>query len=178
MDILEQLFCFLPEQGMRPLLLTFAALSIMILRSRSTTEALILTAALNNEFGITKARLAHELVLTYRRVNKHCDELVQKRLLEYDPVTRTYQATPIGKEMVKLTEQLAVDYTPVNSMLSKYKSRIEEGRVKREDHTQRILKGTYTNTKLRLSLFAASPLLLLEQAIMYIDDCLLQAVRC
>ncbi|MFL6423454.1 MAG: hypothetical protein ACJ71R_07665 [Nitrososphaeraceae archaeon] len=178
MDILEQLFCFLPEQGMRPLLLIFAALSIMILRSRSTTEALILTAALNNEFGITKARLAHELVLTYRRVNKHCDELVQKRLLEYNPVTRTYQATPLGKEMVKLTEQLAVDYTPVNSMLSKYKSRIEEGRVKREDHAQRILKGTYTNTKLRLSLFAASPLLLLEQAIMYIDDCLLQAVRC
>lgn len=178
MDILEQLFCFLSEQGMRPLLLIFAALSIMILRSRSTTEALILTAALNNEFGITKARLAHELVLTYRRVNRHCDELVQKRLLEYNPVTRTYQATPLGKEMVKLTEQLAVDYTPVNSMLSKYKSRIKEGRVKREDHAQRILKGTYTNTKLRLSLFAASPLLLLEQAIMYIDDCLLQAVRC
>ena len=150
----------------------------MRLRSRSTTEALILTAALNNEFGITKARLAHELVLTYRRVNKHCDELVQKRLLEYNPVTRTYQATPLGEEMVKLTEQLAVDYTPVNSMLSKYKSRIEEGRVMRGDHTQRILKGTYTNTKLRLSLFAASPLLLLEQAIMYIDDCLLQAVRC
>ncbi|MDQ3836790.1 MAG: hypothetical protein M3270_07645 [Thermoproteota archaeon] len=158
--------------------MTFVALSPMRLRSQSTIEALILTAALKNEFGITKARLAHELVLTYRRVNKHCDELVQKRLLEYDPVTRTYQATPLGKEIVKLTEQLAVHYTPVDSMLSKYKSRIEEGRIKTGDHAQRILKGTYTNTKSRLSLFAASPLLLLEQAIIHVDDCLLQAVLC
>jgi predicted transcriptional regulator len=178
MDILEQLFRFLPEQGMRLLLLTFAALLSMRLRSRYTIEALILTAALNNEFGITKARLAHELVLTYRRVNNHCEELVQKRLLDYNPVTRTYQATPLGREMVKLTEQLAVHYAPVDSMLSKYKSRIEEGRAKRGDHARRILKGIYTNNKSRLSLFAASPLLLLEHAIMHIDDCLLQAVLC
>jgi predicted transcriptional regulator len=178
MDILEQLFRFLPEQGMRLLLLTFAALLSMRLRSRYTIEALILTAALNNEFGITKARLAHELVLTYRRVNNHCEELVQKRLLDYNPVTRTYQATPLGREMVKLTEQLAVHYAPVDSMLSKYKSRIEEGRAKRGDHARRILKGIYTNNKSRLSLFAASPLLLLEHAIMHVDDCLLQAVLC
>ncbi len=150
----------------------------MRLRPQSTIAALILTAALNNKFGITKARLARELVLTYRRVNKHCDELIQKRLLEYNPVTRTYQATPLGKEMVKLTEQLAVQYAPVDSILSKYKSRIEEGRVKRADHVQRILKGTYSNAKSGISLLAASPLLLLEQAIMHIDDCLLQAIPC
>ncbi|MGH9927369.1 MAG: hypothetical protein ACRD5B_18535, partial [Nitrososphaeraceae archaeon] len=83
-------------------------------RTTYTINALILTAALNNEFGITKARLARELVLTYRRVNKHCDELVEKRLLEYDPVTRSYHATPLGREMVKLTEQMAIHYSPVN----------------------------------------------------------------
>ena len=163
---------------MRPLLLTFVVLPSMRLRAQSTIDALILTAALNNEFGITKARLAHELVLTYSKVNKHCEELVQKRLLEYNPVTRTYQATPLGKEMVKLTEQLAVHYTPVNNMLAKYKSRLEEGRIKTVDRARRILKETCANSKSSVSLFAASPLLLLEHAIMYVDDCVLQAMPC
>jgi predicted transcriptional regulator len=95
---------------MRSLLWSFVVLSLMKLRGQSTIDALILTAALNNEFGVTRARLAQELVLTYRRVNNHCEELVQKCLLEYNPVTRTYHATPLGKEMVKLTEQLAVHY--------------------------------------------------------------------
>jgi predicted transcriptional regulator len=178
MDILEQLSGFLPEQGTRLLLLTFVVLPPMRLRARSTIDALILTAALNNKFGITKARLAHELVLTYSRVNKHCDELVQKRLLRYNPVTRTYQATPLGKEMVKLTEQLAVHYTPVNNILAKYKSRLEDGRIKTVDRARRILKETYDDSKSSVSLFAASPLLLLEHAIIHVDDCLLQAIAC
>ena len=138
---------------MRSLLLSFVMLSSMKLRGQSTIEALILTAALNNEFGITRARLAQELVLTYRRVNKHCEELVQKRLLEYNPVTRTYHATPLGKEMVKLTEQLAVHYTPVNGLLAKYKLRLEEGKMKTRDHARRILKETYANGKSKVSLF-------------------------
>src|SRR5918911_1646624 len=146
-------------------------LSPMKLRGQSTIDALILTAALNNEFGITRARLAQELVLTYRSVNKHCEELVQKRLLEYDPVTRTYHATPLGKEMVKLTEQLAVHYTPVNSVLAKYKLRLEEGKMKTRDHAQRILKEASANSKSKLSLFAAS-FLLLENSFMYLNDCL------
>ena len=152
-------------------------LSPMKLRGQSTIEALILTAALNNEFGITRARLAQELVLTYRRVNKHCEELVQKRLLEYNPVIRTYQATPLGKEMVRLTEQLAVHYTPVNSMLAKYKLRLEEGRMKTRDHARRILKETYANSKSKLSLFASS-FLLLENSFMDLHDCLLEALPC
>ena len=91
-------------------------------------------------------------------MNKHCEELVQKRLLEYDAVTRTYQATPLGKEMVKLTEQLAVHYTPVNSMLAKYKLRLEEGKMKTRDHARRILRETYANSKSKSSsLFAAKP---------------------
>ena len=158
--------------------MTFVVLPPMRLRARSTIDALILTAALNNEFGITKARLAHELVLTYSKVNKHCEELVQKRLLRYNPVTRTYQATPLGKEMIKLTEQLAVHYTPVNSMLAKYKSRLEVGRIKTVDRARRILKETCHDSKSCLSIFAASPLLLLEHAIMHVDDCLLQSIPC
>jgi predicted transcriptional regulator len=147
-------------------------------RGQSTIDALILTAAMKNEFGITKARLARELVLTYRRVNKHCEELVEKRLLEYDPVTRTYHATPLGREMVKLTEQLAVHYTPVNNMLAKYKSRLEVGRIKTRDHSQRILRETYANGRAKLSMFAASPLLLLEQLFIHLDDCIVQALPC
>ena len=50
--------------------------------AQSTLNALSLTAGLNNEFGFTKARLARELVLICRKVNKHCKELVAKRLLE------------------------------------------------------------------------------------------------
>ena len=147
-------------------------------RAQSTIDALILTAAMKNEFGITKARLARELVLTYRRVNKRCEDLVQKRLLEYDPVTRTYHATPLGREMVKLTEQLAVHYTPVNNMLSKYKSRLELGRIRTRDRAQRILKETYANSRAKLSMFAASPLLLLEHIIMHLDECIVQALPC
>jgi hypothetical protein len=162
---------------MRSLLWSFVVLSLMKLRGQSTIDALILTAALNNEFGVTRARLAQELVLTYRRVNKHCEELVQKCLLEYNPVTRTYHATPLGKEMVKLTEQLAVHYTPVNSMLAKYKLRLEKGKIKTRDHARRILKETYANSKSRLSLFAAS-FLLLENSFMHLHDCLLEALPC
>jgi predicted transcriptional regulator len=150
----------------------------MKLRTRSTINALILTASLNNEFGITKARLARELVLTYRRVNIHCEELVEKHLLEYDPVTRTYHATPLGREMVKLTEQLAVHYTPVNNMLAKYKSRLEAGRIKTRNHARQILEDTYVNTKSKLSLFAVSPLLLVEHLIVYLDECIVNALPC
>jgi predicted transcriptional regulator len=156
-----------------PIIITY-----MKQRAQSTIDALILTAALNNEFGITKARLARELVLTYRKVNRHCEELVQKRLLEYDPVTRTYHATPLGREMVKLTEQLAVHYTPVNNMLAKYKSRLELGRIKTRDHARRILRETYANGRAKLSLFAASPLLLIEQSFIHLDECIVQALPC
>jgi predicted transcriptional regulator len=147
-------------------------------RAQPTIDALILTAALNNEFGITKARLARELVLTYRRVNKDCDELVEKRLLEYDPVTRTYHATPLGREMVKLTEQLAIHYTPVNNVLAKYKSRIETGKIKSRDHARRILNETYANTKAKLSLFAVSPVVIVEHLIVHLDECIVQALPC
>jgi predicted transcriptional regulator len=162
---------------MRSLLWSFVVLSLMKLRGQSTIDALILTAALNNEFGVTRARLAQELVLTYRTVNNHCEELVQKCLLEYNPVTRTYHATPLGKEMVKLTEQLAVHYTPVNSMLAKYKLRLEEGKMKTTDHARRIIKETYANSKSKLSLFTAS-FLLLENSFMHLHDCLLEALPC
>jgi predicted transcriptional regulator len=147
-------------------------------RTQFTINALILTAALNNEFGITKARLARELVLTYHKVNKHCEELVQKRLLEYDSVTRTYHATPLGRDLVKLTEQLAVHYTPVNNMLAKYKSRLEAGRIKTRNHTRYVLEETYTNTKAKLSLFALSPLLVLEHTIMRLDECIVNTLPC
>ena len=147
-------------------------------RAQSTIDALILTAAMKNEFGITKARLAQELVLTYRRVNKHCEELMQKRLLEYDPVTRTYHATPLGREIVKLTEQLAVHYTPVNNMLTKYKSRLDSGRIKTRDHARRILRETYANGRAKLSMFAASPFLLIEQSFIHLDECIVQTLPC
>ena len=147
-------------------------------RAQSTIDALILTAALENEFGITKARLARELVLTYRKVNKHCEELVQKRLLEYDPVTRTYHATALGREIVRLTEQLAGHYTPVNNMLAKYKSRLEAGRINTRNHARRILREAYSSTRSKISLFVASPLLLIEHSFIHLDECIAQILPC
>ncbi len=147
-------------------------------RAQSTIDALILTAALNNEFGITKARLARELVLTYRRINKRCEELVRKRLLEYDSVTRTYNTTPLGVEMVRLTEQLAIHYSPVNNVLDKYKSRLELGRIKTRSHARRILKEAYTSSRTKVSLFAASPLLLIERSFIHLDECIAQVLPC
>ncbi len=180
MVILEQGFRFLPEKQKALLLLSFilTIIASMKQRTRSTINALILTAALNNEFGITKARLARELVLTYRKVNKHCEELVEKRLLEYDSVTRTYHATPLGREMVKLTEQLAVHYTPVNNMLAKYKSRLDVDRIKARSRARQIVEETYTNTKAYLSLFAVSPLVIVEHLILHLDECIVNAVPC
>lgn len=180
MVILEQGFCFLLEKR-APLLLCLFMLTViasMKQRTQFTIDALIVTAAMNNEFGVTKARLAQELVLTYRRVNKHCQELVERRLLEYDPVTRTYHVTPPGREMVKLTEQLAVHYTPVNNMLAKYKHRIEAGRKKTRNHAHKILEDIYANTKSKLSLFAVSPLLLVGQLTMHLDECIVNALPC
>jgi predicted transcriptional regulator len=148
-------------------------------RAQSTIDALILTAALENEFGITKARLARELVLTYRKVNKHCEELVQKRQLEYDPVTRTYRVTALGIEMVRLTEQLAVHYSPVDNIFAKYKSRLEVGRIITKNHAKRILEEAYSSSRTKISMFAASPLLLLiEQSFIHLDECLAQILPC
>jgi predicted transcriptional regulator len=147
-------------------------------RTQFTINALILTAALNNEFGIPKARLARELVLTYSKLNKHCDELVEKRLLEYNAVTRTYHATPLGREVVKLTEQLAVYYTPVDNMLSKYKSHLEAGRLKARKRARQILEESYTNTKAYASLFVISPLVFAEHLILRLDECIVNALPC
>ncbi|MDQ3903170.1 MAG: hypothetical protein M3247_05990, partial [Thermoproteota archaeon] len=80
-------------------------------------------------------------------------------------------------EMVKLTEQLAVHYSPINSMLAKYKLRLEEGKMKTRDHARRILKETGDNSKSKLSLFAAS-FLILENLFMYLHDCLSETLPC
>jgi hypothetical protein len=117
-------------------------------------------------------------VLTYRRLNKHFEELVQKGLLEYDPVTRTYRTTPLGLEMVRLTEQLAVHFSPVNNILDKYKSRLEVDRIKTRNHARRLLKEAYNSGRAKLSLFAASPLLLIEQSFIHLDECIVQVLPC
>jgi hypothetical protein len=59
--------------------------------TQSKTNALILTARLNDEFGFAKARLVQELlVLTYHKVNKHCKELVARCLLVSNRWRRIY----------------------------------------------------------------------------------------
>jgi hypothetical protein len=73
-------------------------------RTQITINALILTAASNNEFGITKARLTQELVLTYRRVNKHCEELVEKRLLESNKWRMIYLGC--NHEVIKSNQEI------------------------------------------------------------------------
>lgn len=80
--------------------------------------------------------------------------------------------------MVKLTEQLASHYTPIDSMFAKYKSRLEIGRIKTKDKSRRILKQIYSDGKAKLSLFAASPLLLVEQLFIHLDECIAEVLPC
>jgi hypothetical protein len=72
------------------------------------TNAPILSARLlKDEFGYAKARLVQELlVLTYRKVNKYCKDLVAKRLLESNRWLRIYlrcsdEAMKPGQEIRK-----------------------------------------------------------------------------
>jgi predicted transcriptional regulator len=145
-------------------------------RAQSTIDALILIAASHDDFGITKVRLTQELVLRYRMVNQHCEQLVQKRMLDYDPVTRTYHVTHLGEEMIKLIEDLANHYTPVNNVLTKYKARLEAHKLKTSDHVRRIMKESYT--KASLSTLAASPLLTIEQLFIQLNAFLAEPVFC
>lgn len=72
--------------------------------SQSTLNALILTAGLNNEFGLTKTRLAQELVLICRKVNKHCEELVAKHLLEAKKWSVIYSSC--NREAIKSAQEI------------------------------------------------------------------------
>lgn len=147
-------------------------------RPEYTIDALILSAAWHSDFGITKARLAKDLVLTYSKVNESCDHLMQKSLLEYDSVTRTYHITPPGREMIRLTEELADHYSPVEQMLSKYKSRVETGIREAREQSRQKLKDTYETGKEKLGLVAASPLLFVEQSLVHLDECVVQVLPC
>jgi predicted transcriptional regulator len=147
-------------------------------RTRSTVDALILSAALHSDFGVTKARLARELVLTYRKVNEHCEGLIEKRLLEYNPVTRTYHTTPLGRKIVELTEELAVHYRPVSNVLTKYKSRLEVGRIQTRERSRRIMKETIVQGKAKLNLFSVGPLLVLEPSFIHLEHHLINALVC
>ena len=147
-------------------------------RPQYTINALILEAATRNDFGVTKASLSRELVLTYQKVNDYCEELVQKGLLDYDPTTRTYLATPAGSQMLRLTKELGYHYSPVKSIFTKYKTRIDTGAKGRRERTRKILEQTYQEGQLRLKLVVASPLLLAEHLFIYLDECIVQALPC
>jgi predicted transcriptional regulator len=147
-------------------------------RPRNTIDALILSAASYGKFGATKAALARDLSLTYARVNEYCDDLVQRALLRYDSVTRTYHVTPSGREMLRLTEELAEHYSPVEDLMTRYRSRVETGVMEAREQSRRMLKGTCDASKERLSVIAASPLLLMEQTMVHMDECLVQLLPC
>jgi hypothetical protein len=63
-------------------------------------------------------------------------------------------------------------------MLDKYKSRLEVGRTKTRNHARRILKEAYASSRTKISLFAASPLLLIEQSFIHLDECIAQVLPC
>ena len=105
-------------------------------RSKSSIDALILAAASQSGLGVNKAKLVRDLVLPYSKLNSHCDRLVSRKLLLFNPVTRCYQVTSKGEEVLQLTEELAHHYSPFDQMLNKYKSRSEADNLRNNDRVE------------------------------------------
>lgn len=80
--------------------------------------------------------------------------------------------------MLRLTEELAGHYLPIEQMLAKYKSRLEMGMMEASDHSRQILKDTYDMGKEKLGIIAVSPLLFMQQSMVHFDECLVQVLPC
>lgn len=147
-------------------------------RSQFAVDALILRAAAQHDFGISKASISRDLVLPYQKVNQHCDSLVNRRLLSYDSVTRTHYLTPLGRQVLSLSEELQNHYSPMNQLLAKYRDRIAAGAKVKQDHCRQTLRKTYLDGQTRLKLCVASPLLASEHLFALLDECIVQALPC
>lgn len=75
-------------------------------RSREEIFASILDVT-GSGAGITRSKIMFGSYLTYAQVVEYSKILIQRRLLEYDPINRTYKTTPGGFTFIQLQNELS-----------------------------------------------------------------------
>jgi len=78
----------------------------MAYRTREEIFASILNIA-GSGAGITRSKIMFGSYLTYSQVVEYSKILIQRGLLEYDPINRTYKTTPGGFTFMQLQNELS-----------------------------------------------------------------------
>ena len=74
-------------------------------RTREEIFSSILDIAGSGE-GITRSKIMFGSYLTYAQVVEYSKILIQRGLLEYDPINRTFKTTPNGFTYIQLQNEL------------------------------------------------------------------------
>jgi len=77
----------------------------MTYRSREEIFALILSTA-GSGAGITRSRIMFGSYLTYAHVVEYSKALIERGLLEYDALDRTFKTTPSGFTFIQLHNEM------------------------------------------------------------------------
>lgn len=77
----------------------------MTYRSREEIFASILSTA-GSGAGITRSRIMFGSYLTYAQVVEYSKALVERGLLEYDALDRTFKTTPSGFTFIQLHNEM------------------------------------------------------------------------
>jgi len=77
----------------------------MTYRSREEIYASILSTA-GSGAGITRSKIMFGSYLTYAQVVEYSKALIERRLLEYDALDRTFKTTPSGFTFIQLHNEM------------------------------------------------------------------------
>ena len=77
----------------------------MAYRSREEIFASILSTA-GSGAGITRSKIMFGSYLTYAQVVEYSKLLIERRLLEYDPINRTFKTTTSGFTFIQLHNEM------------------------------------------------------------------------
>ena len=77
----------------------------MAYRSREEIFASILGTA-GSGAGITRSKIMFGSYLTYAQVLEYSKMLIERGLLEYDPINRTFKTTSIGFTFIQLHNEM------------------------------------------------------------------------
>lgn len=77
----------------------------MAYRSREEIFASILSTA-GSGAGVTRSKIMFGSYLTYAQVVEYSKILIERGLLEYDPLNRTFRTTPSGFTFIQLQNEI------------------------------------------------------------------------
>ena len=77
----------------------------MAYRSREEIFASILSTA-GSGAGVTRSKIMFGSYLTYAQVVEYSTILIERGLLEYDPLDRTFRTTPNGFTFIELQNEI------------------------------------------------------------------------